>query len=144
MENCLHVFLVVLSREYTEESEVMIKAIRTSCAYVGFFVFLLCITSTKFYSYKYNVTWNQTANRKPDFRCIWSVVDNKTKCKPVCDHGYFGLYGMKTCHQWLNCTDIKSIKGFEKIQTDTIGYVKKVRVISKTLAKLIFDINKHL
>lgn len=51
---------------------------------------------------------------------------------------------MKTCHQWLNCTDIKSIKGFEKIQTDTIGYVKKVRVISKTLAKLIFDINKHL
>lgn len=33
---------------------------------------------------------------------------------------------MKTCHQWLNCTDIKSIKGFEKIQTDTIGYVKKV------------------
>lgn len=81
---------------------------------------------------------------KPDFRCIWSVVDNKTKCKPVCDHGYFGLYGMKTCHQWLNCTDIKSIKGFEKIQTDTIGYVKKVRVISKTLAKLIFGINKHL
>ncbi|XP_034330104.2 protein O-mannose kinase isoform X2 [Magallana gigas] len=104
----------------------MIMAIRTSCAYVGFFVFLLCITSTKFYSYKYNVTWNQMANRKPDFRCIWSVVDNKTKCKPVCDHGYFGLYGMKTCHQWLNCTDIKSIKGFEKIKTDTIGYVKKV------------------
>lgn len=142
MENFLLVVLVILNREYTEESEFMFKAMRTTLAYVAFSVFLLCITSTNFYSY--NVTRDQMANRKPYFKCIWSVVDNKTKCKPVCDHGYFGLYGMKTCHQWLDCSGIKSIKGFKKIQTDTIGYVKKVRGILKNLAKLIFDKNKRL
>ncbi|XP_061179481.1 protein O-mannose kinase-like [Saccostrea echinata] len=65
-------------------------------------------------------------DRGVDFKCIWSVVDNRTKCKPVCGYGYFGLYGMETCHPWLDCEGLKNIKGHEKINTSVIGYVKEV------------------
>ncbi|XP_061179482.1 protein O-mannose kinase-like [Saccostrea echinata] len=64
----------------------------------------------------------------PGFKCIWSVVDNQTKCKPVCGYGYFGLYGMETCHPWLDCEDLKNIEGAEKIPSAAMGLVKEVRI----------------
>lgn len=61
-----------------------------------------------------------------NFTCIWSVVENREMCKPVCNHGYFGLYGMEKCHSLLTCEDIAQLKLGGKI--GNWGYVKEARI----------------
>ncbi|XP_062577446.1 protein O-mannose kinase-like [Saccostrea cucullata] len=97
------------------------------CACVILAVFKLYLLPSSYKSR--NFTHNSTAStHAPNFKCIWSVVDNRTKCKPVCGHGYFGLYGMEACHPWLDCDELKSINGSEKIPLSTPGSVKQVRI----------------
>lgn len=61
-----------------------------------------------------------------NFTCTWSVVENREICKPVCNHGYFGLYGMKKCQPLLTCEDIKQLKLEGNIGNS--GYVKEARI----------------
>ena len=60
-----------------------------------------------------------------NFTCIWSAIEEREKCKPVCGPGFFGLYGMKRCHPLLDCVDIKKLK--EKQDIGNSGYVKEVK-----------------
>ncbi|XP_052706934.1 protein O-mannose kinase-like [Crassostrea angulata] len=65
-----------------------------------------------------------TISPEQNFTCIWSVVENREICKPVCNHGFFGLYGMEKCHPLLTCADIKQLKLEGNIGNS--GYVKEV------------------
>ncbi|XP_062577444.1 protein O-mannose kinase-like [Saccostrea cucullata] len=61
---------------------------------------------------------------------ILQHMDNRTKCKPVCGYGYFGLYGMEDCHLWLDCEDMRDVglEGAERIPSGTAGLVKEVGI----------------
>ncbi|XP_052702968.1 protein O-mannose kinase-like [Crassostrea angulata] len=67
---------------------------------------------------------NHTISPEQNFTCIWSIVENREICKPVCNHGFFGLYGMAKCHPLLTCGDIEQLKFSEEI--GHMGYVKEV------------------
>ncbi|XP_061179485.1 protein O-mannose kinase-like [Saccostrea echinata] len=98
------------------------------CACVVLAVFKLYLIPSTYESR--NLTFNTTteSTHAPILKCVWSVVDNRTKCKPVCGHGYFGLYGMETCHPWLDCEGLMNINGSEKIPSSTSGSIKEVRI----------------
>lgn len=66
-----------------------------------------------------------TISPEQNFTCIWSIVENREICKPVCNHGFFGLYGMAKCHPLLTCGDIEQLKFSEEI--GHMGYVKEAR-----------------
>lgn len=67
-----------------------------------------------------------TISPEQNFKCIWSVVENREICKPVCNHGFFGLYGMAKCHPLLTCEDIEQLKLEGNIGNS--GYVKEARI----------------
>jgi len=52
--------------------------------------------------------------------------DGLDVCRPLCTtRGEFSLPGMKTCHQWLTCDDIDSVRLLTEIGS---GLVKKVNL----------------
>ncbi|XP_062579986.1 protein O-mannose kinase-like [Saccostrea cucullata] len=59
-----------------------------------------------------------------DFTCIWSAVDEREKCKPNCKPGYFGLYGMRSCHPLLTCEEVGELNISSEIGNQ--GFVKEV------------------